>query len=112
MWYMNAGVDANPTPKFLGLNIRCIREIGTSVEDPPNEIFKVYPNPSKEKISVEYPNGELLSISVFNLSGQIMLQIERAGHIAEIDISALPNGLYFLQVATNNHTMLHKFIKN
>ncbi len=111
MWYMYAGVDANPTPKFLGLNIRCLRETGVPVDDRREEKFKLYPNPGKEKIRLEYPEGKQGSASVFNLSGQIMLQKEWAGNRVEIDISTLPTGIYLLQVSTLDTTVLHKLIK-
>jgi len=69
----------------------------------------VYPNPvsdvlfiSSEKITIEY-------LSVFSISGKLVLEQRNIDN--SIDVSALPPGMYFLEVTSENDKAVQKFIK-
>jgi hypothetical protein len=60
----------------------------------------VYPNPSTGIFTVESLSNELLQIQVYNFLGQQVYKTEN-GNVAnkkEIDLSALPNGMYTIQI--------------
>jgi len=61
--------------------------------------FKVYPNPAKDKISLQLPKdfGKLKNIEIYAASGQLLLTATTAENI---NISLLNNGLYFV-IVTN-----------
>jgi len=65
-----------------------------------NTGVRVYPNPATHFIQVATDN-ELLSLSLFNLQGQMVLQ--RA--TAEIDVTAMPEGMYLYRIVLKNGTI-------
>lgn len=72
-----------------------------------NDIF-VFPNPAQDIVSVKLANNQINieSIIVQTLEGKTILskQIEKAMHVnlIHVDISALPNALYFLTIKTQD----------
>ena len=81
----------------------------TSVMNLERGDFAVYPNPAKSTIFVSCVSEEIEHISIFNTLGQSSYTLPvYKGKKAELDISSLPKGLYFIEV---NHEMLKKFMK-
>jgi hypothetical protein len=84
----------------------------------PDEVNNVtiYPNPTSEKLFIEYPNpkNETVEIFIFDEIGkQVLLKTNNNGK-AEVSISKFPVGIYFLKVihpSNNNLNFLGKFIK-
>ncbi len=76
--------------------------------------FAVYPNPSNDKITVEYPafgnNDEM--IEIYNIQGQLLMHMEMLQAKTTIDVSAYTKGMYFVKVKSVNGTKVNKFIKN
>ena len=75
------------------------------------------PNPSsgRAKVRVNLPEAGLVSLSVFNPTGQVMLSQERNGQIGEntfdVNYEQCPNGLYLLRVQSQGRKALLKLIK-
>jgi hypothetical protein len=84
----------------------------------------IYPNPSSAIITIELPetasefparttnivqSGGL--ISIFNLSGQELVNKYSEGPITEIDITFLPGGLYFVRITSDDTVVVGKFVK-
>ncbi len=71
--------------------------------------FKLYPNPSNEKISltINSKNQTGLNIKLTDVLGREIKQIE---YEEEIDISDLEQGIYFLTVFQNNQLLVTKKI--
>ena len=65
--------------------------------------MKVYPNPTKNVVTVEAEG--MTEVSVYNTLGQCMLQKEVAGDQATIDLQHVSEGLYLLRVKTENGTI-------
>ncbi|MBK6858983.1 MAG: sulfatase-like hydrolase/transferase [Saprospiraceae bacterium] len=74
--------------------------IFTSTEDERlNNGLNVYPNPSSGIFYVKNSGPSMaLSIQVFDMAGVKKSQFERTSDYTKIDISALPTGVYMLQV--------------
>jgi len=70
-----------------------------------NEL-NIYPNPASNFIEVAVNNKQLANIKVFDVLGNELLQTQKK----QIDISILPNGVYFVQIETNNSVMSKKII--
>jgi hypothetical protein len=58
------------------------------------EKIKVFPNPTNQILNIE-TEGRFDRLQLVNLYGQILLKQEKA---SAINVSQLPNGIYFLQV--------------
>ena len=65
--------------------------------------MKVYPNPTKNVVTVEAEG--MTEVSVYNTLGQCLLQKEVAGDQATIDLQHVSEGLYLLRVKTENGTI-------
>lgn len=74
----------------------------------PGDIF-IYPNPTSGKISINHP-ADLTEISIFDLMGKKVMPVRLSGNTqTDIDIGALPNGVYILYA--KGYTNI-KIIKN
>ncbi len=71
-----------------------------------NNAVKIYPNPSTENIYVNYEDN-FSFINIVNLQGKTILQSNQKS----IDISGLENGIYIVQIATENGVLNSKFVK-
>ena len=73
-----------------------------------NAELKIYPNPTNEILHVEcLTTNENMEIKMYDILGNVIQQSEMKNQKCVFDVSALPTGLYFIQVG-NNKT---KFIK-
>ena len=71
----------------------------------------VYPNPAIDKIIVENSNTISGNLSIENLTGQKLLTQQVIEAKTQIDISNLPNGVYFVKHTSNKNATVAKFIK-
>lgn len=92
------------------------RPISTSTESlDPIETFKVYPNPGQGQFWLQgaLKAPQKLDIQIYNLLGQSVWRENRNGQGVvkqKIDLSALPNGSYFLSVRTTEGEIFTKKI--
>ena len=71
----------------------------TGVEENEAQV-KVYPNPTKNLVTVEAEN--MTEVSVYNMLGQCLMQKEVADNQTIIDLQHVSEGLYLLRVKTEN----------
>ena len=82
-------------------------ELSVSEIEPDN--FLIYPNPTQDLLTAEYPK-EISSIKVYNQVGQLVLTSKNN---KTINVSRLNNGLYFITVeAIDGNSSTKKIIKN
>jgi hypothetical protein len=75
-----------------------------------NEVT-IYPNPAHEIINMT--NAENLSISIFDINGQIKYLLDRASSAEQIDLLGFPSGNYKVNFKTKDGESFSKsFIKN
>ena len=129
-----SGVHENNAWQF-GISLTCFSENGNLVYTPQNnpdtipcgdlpvavndlpqqsgEIVSIFPNPASEKITLTCKESSLpLKVIIYDMLGRKQLEIEKNIECPEIDISGLPQGIYFLR-AENNKSLLtiKKFVK-
>jgi hypothetical protein len=75
----------------------------------------VYPNPTKQflLVSMEALQGSRTSISILNMAGNAVLSqtFPGSGTKVELDLAALPAGIYILQLDNSDHRSFSRFIK-
>ena len=73
---------------------------------------KIFPNPVKDKITLEIEGNFLtdINLKIYNSIGQPVITIK--GFQKEIDLSFLKNGLYILELSDTKHQKILKFIKD
>ncbi len=75
--------------------------------------FTLYPNPTTNILNIE-TNESIKKefIKVYNLTGQLVININKAENISFIDVSNLISGNYFMVIQTDKGIYKSKFIKN
>ena len=97
MPYINQGY-----PVLLCTNIVNAIE---NIKDKSN--IAVYPNPAKEVLIIKNEELRMENYSIFNVSGQILMQGALSTETTNINVKELPSGMYFVKVGDKTG----KFIK-
>lgn len=73
----------------------------------------VYPNPAKQKVSIILPlSGNIASrVEIYSADGRKYSEQINNQSKAEMDVSSLPPGIYFLKVISNEGTRTVKLVK-
>lgn len=72
-------------------------------------LITLYPNPSTDILNIKVDDNALVSKSIYNCIGQLVLEISNSDE--SIDISSLTSGNYLIKVVYNNGFEYGKFIK-
>ncbi|MEP7169576.1 MAG: T9SS type A sorting domain-containing protein [Bacteroidota bacterium] len=99
----------------VSLNPLAYCPVSTSISDN-NKINEsgmiIYPDPSSRYISVSLPgNYSNAEIKIFNLTGKLIVKSMLLNSESNIDISDLPDGIYFLEMNAGKTVIRHKFVK-
>lgn len=70
----------------------------------------VYPNPTSSLINLQ-SNENIEQINLMDISGKIMHSEQLKTNVHQLNISALPSGIYFLKIKTDNTTETKKIVK-
>lgn len=92
--------------------IDCSGECFVGINDPAIQAaIEVYPNPASNVINIELNEAAAnAQVRTFNTAGQLMKVMEMNSGSASMDISELPTGVYYLEVATENGTAIEKIV--
>ena len=71
--------------------------------------FTLYPNPTKQFLNIENTNIPITKMVVIDMLGKKV--VEQNDAALQIDVSQLQNGLYVLQVYSENGVFSYKFVK-
>ena len=85
----------------------------SSVADLTNEV-RLFPNPTSSTLSVLWSEmvGRMINITVFDVLGkQLQIAMVRDGNHLTLQTDNLRSGLYFLELRTDNGTVVKRFIK-
>lgn len=110
-----SSANHNPGPICIGIlkDIGWIINPNLSVHDlRTNEnTFSIYPNPSHDNIliSSSIPEEKIKSIELKNVLGENVMSLESN---SSIDVTRLPNGIYFITLVCKDFQVVQKFIKN
>ncbi len=69
----------------------------------------VYPNPTFNNLTIDAPQSAVIEIT--NIQGQLVKTLAAIGNKTNIDVSALPSGVYIVEVRTEKGVGVRKFIK-
>jgi hypothetical protein len=89
---------------YLGLNPGNV--YGSTYQNSQEEKLSVYPNPASDQLKIDFlsDGNILLDIEVIDLTGKVVLKYEGRVNIeqdifkAELDISSLQRGVYFVKL--------------
>ncbi len=87
-------------------------------ESLPVETFEVFPNPASSEITVafNFPSNEKITIEVYDPLGKKAKSIPTKNYASgenkiALDLSELPQGVYFIQFTTTNGTLTKRIVK-
>ncbi len=72
----------------------------------------VYPNPANALVTIESPVSTLERISVYSITGVLLLEKEVSANQATIDVSGFATGTYFVKATTKNASSVIQVLKN
>jgi hypothetical protein len=86
--------------------------LGTTTPIEKNK-FYAYPNPASHLLTISGSNRmqHVENIQILSLEGRLLLQQKPTNEIAQVDISALPQGMYLCKISNGNQQQIIKFIK-
>jgi type IV secretory pathway protease TraF len=70
----------------------------------------VYPNPSSGSITVDFGEGKVGSLTIYNAQGQQLQQASIKSGVRYEASQSLPTGLYFIEVFTDGDKRTSKLI--
>ncbi len=91
--------------------------VSTALTDGPSESLSLFPNPAGELLNIRFhgASGEAVECTIHDMSGRQMLTkslpTSPGSTTHQLDLTALPRGLYFLKIETDAGTNVKKFIK-
>ena len=100
--YVYEGETCVSDPVYAAVEVTSVEEMDAG--------FNLYPNPASGKLTVESA-VEMKEVKIYNLLGGLVRSFDRAGRKVEISLEGLPNGLYFIQMVSNERTVSKRFIK-
>ncbi|WP_339661992.1 glycosyl hydrolase 53 family protein [uncultured Polaribacter sp.] len=108
--YAKGAWDADGSPSiamdaFLDKNILAVNDF--EIEN--TDLFKLYPNPNNDIITIKGIKNNLTSIKIYDIKGKKIKSIKTDSISKIIDISDLKIGIYFFKI---NNTQSIKFLKN
>jgi len=74
------------------------------------ELFRISPNPTMEKISIDV-RLENLNYIITDISGRVLMRNVISQNHSVIDISSFESGIYFISIIANGKTTTRKIIK-
>ena len=73
------------------------------------EIVKIYPNPAYSKVLIHTASNESLEkVTITDMTGKIVKQLETQNSTSEIDVTTLPKGIYFVKVGNTTQKLIKK----
>jgi hypothetical protein len=92
------------TPRTQTLNAVSIKEVKNE------SILKLLPNPANNKLTIS-GNKINSSIFIYGTNGQLLKETVNVSEVIELDVSDLPEGIYFARTLTGNgQTTTSKFV--
>jgi hypothetical protein len=80
-------------------NLSVMNDFFVSVEEQGNNSIHVYPNPTKDLLTVELPTGQFSAMAELrDVTGKLILSEQCRGPRCQLNTAALPEGTYVLNV--------------
>jgi hypothetical protein len=91
------------------VSVIALDSIPNGVDEEEPLAFKVWPNPAQNHITITAPSAlTAASVSIYSISGQRLVS---GAYDAQIDISNLPNGIYFIELRNETSIARQRFVK-
>lgn len=86
-----------------------IVSITTEVADITSETdIRLYPNPAREFFTLDGGSVSIQNAEIINVIGQVVISITPNSQIAQMNISDLEGGMYFVRITADNKTIIKR----
>jgi Domain of unknown function (DUF4465)/Secretion system C-terminal sorting domain len=99
------------TPAFFAIDNVTISYGTEGVGEISEANMSIYPNPAKDVLTINTKEITNATATIMNIDGHIVSQNKLASSVETIDISAIANGLYLLEIKSNAGIITRKFAK-
>lgn len=82
----------------------------TSVYTQSNSTLKIYPNPAKDRVRVEWNTKERATLTLLDISGKVIRTQTLNQNYSDVDVSRLSKGMYLIQVQSVEGTSVGKLL--
>ncbi|MEL6832443.1 MAG: T9SS type A sorting domain-containing protein [Bacteroidota bacterium] len=85
----------------------------TSSEDlsvPTKNQLHLYPNPTRDQVSISLPEAQEGTLRVFSANGQVLLQKRTFSELITLDVQTWPRGLYLLRWQGEKEVLVNKLL--
>jgi hypothetical protein len=104
----NGGNTLNHINSYDNYNVEAIKPIILSTsENKYKSNISIYPNPSQDFVNI-YSKEIVLSVKIIDESARLIKEIKSGN---KIDVRSIENGIYYLEIKTDNDFQILKFIK-
>ena len=103
---LDFAVATEQSPADNTLCVTIIREPADGINEIAEGEVNVYPNPATTVINID--NAEGAQISVFDINGRMISNVESASANQTIDASNLAKGMYIVRIANGNNVITKK----
>ncbi len=70
----------------------------------------IYPNPTRNYLNIKQSANLIENVRIVNLRGQVVLEQNLNDNKVQLDVSALPKGIYFVWINSGNETSTERLI--
>ncbi len=100
--------SANVLSELTSLNVSCSTTTGITTSSNSKSELQVYPNPANTEIYINLHSKNNFEIEILNTLGEIIINTKNQ---SKIDITNLPNGIYFIKIKQGDNFYTQKLIK-
>jgi hypothetical protein len=72
---------------------------------------RLYPNPTKDYVTIS-SNNNIENVKIYSITGSLLHEENTKGNNIELDMSVFEQGIYLIQVITENETKTYKLIRS
>ncbi len=88
----------------------CYYDVSVNTEDLAAEKIRIYPNPVKDYVSLDFSEEGNREIELFDLTGKIFIKKFASGNKVLLNLQELEMGIYFIKVVSDNSIPTFKII--
>ena len=81
------------------------------VQEIPEPLFRMFPNPAHDLLTIQTDNTTEYSIEISSLNAQLLFRIEAKGSVQHLDLSPFQKGVYFITIRSKDFVATRKIIK-
>lgn len=97
------------TPGYFAMDNLIFWQSSASLNEYAEESYSIYPNPTQNFVNIKQNQGQEFSIALMDAAGNLIQNyLESETHF--LDLSALSNGVYFIQMTSENGVRTERIV--